>query len=153
MQSTSSETQSLRSERLSRRLKLWGRVVAVGFAIFCTVSIISNLTGHSVHPDSEFGKLVRWGHGGEPQETMLCAIYLAIAAYLWVAVAKPKQHWLHIDFALVANIMHSVIMVLLSFVWPNSMQHLWGDSLLTIVPTAILAYAWLPVRNNAVSQA
>ena len=79
---------------------------------------------------------------------MLGSIYLAIAGYLWFAVADPAQHWLHLDFALIANVAHSVVMVLLSFVWPDSIQHLWGDTLLTVLPTALLAWAWLPVRTT-----
>ncbi|MFZ5630557.1 MAG: DUF6632 domain-containing protein [Spirochaetota bacterium] len=129
-----------------KRLLWLGRIVAVAFGAFFTIGILSNLTGHAVQPDSGLGQLVRWGHGGEPQEVMLGSIYLMIAVYLWKAVKKPAQHWLHIDFALYANVAHSVAMVVLSFVWPNSMQHLWGDSLLTIIPTLILGYAWFPVR-------
>ncbi len=128
------------------RLRVVGRIVAVCFGLFFGVGIIGNLTGHAVDPHSHFGMLVRWGEGGEPQEVMLGSIYLAIAAYLWVAAARPRQHWLHLDFALAANAAHSLAMVLLSLVWPHSMQHLWGDSLLTILPTAALAAAWLPVR-------
>jgi hypothetical protein len=84
---------------------------------------------------------------------MLGSVYLAIAVYLWVAAGLPFQHWLHLDFALAANTAHSAVMVLLSFVWPHSMQHLWGDSLLTVVPTAMLAYAWLPMRSEVLAAA
>jgi hypothetical protein len=136
-----------------RKLRLIGRGVAVAFGLFFGVGIIGNLTGYSVDPHSHMGELVRWGVGGEPQEVMLGSVYLAIAAYLWVAAARPLQHWLHLDFALAANTAHSLVMVLLSFVWPHSMQHLWGDSLLTVIPTALLAYAWLPIRSQVVAMA
>ena len=140
-------------EQQKRKLRIVGRVVAVCFALFFGTGIIGHLTGHSVDPHSHFGMLVRWGAGGEPQEVMLGSVYLAIAVYLWVAAAKPVQHWLHLDFALAANVAHSLVMVLLSLVWPHSMQHLWGDSLFTIVPTALLAYAWLPVRSAVLAEA
>jgi len=136
-----------------KKLRVVGRFVAMAFGIFFGVGIVGNLTGHSVDPHSHMGELVRWGMGGEPQEVMLGSVYLAIAAYLWIAAARPFQHWLHLDFALAANIAHSVVMVLLSFVWPHSMQHLWGDSLLTIIPTAMLAYVWLPVRSEVLAAA
>ena len=127
-----------------RTIRILGRVVAVAFAVFFGVGIIGHLTGHSVDPHSHMGMLVRWGDGGEPQEVMLGSIYLAIAVYLWVAAGRPLQHWLHLDFALAANAAHSIAMIALSLVWPHSMQHLWGDSLLTVIPTALLAFAWLP---------
>ncbi len=130
------------------KLRILGRAVAVAFALFCGTGMLGHLTHHSVDPHSTFGSLVRWGDGGEPQEVMLSAIYLAIAGYLWIAAAQPFQHWLHLDFALAANVAHSAVMVLLSFIWPHSMQHLWGDSLITVVPTLLLAYAWLPIRGR-----
>ena len=136
-----------------RRLRVLGRFVAVGFAIFFSVGIIGHLTGSGVDPQSEFGQLVRWGAGGEPQEVMLGSVYLAIAACLWAAAGRPLQHWLFLDFALVANVAHSLAMVVLSLAWPRSMSHLWGDSLFTIVPTVLLAYAWLPVRAQVLAVA
>jgi hypothetical protein len=136
-----------------RRLRFLGRIVAVAFGVFFGVGIVGHLTGHSVEAHSTFGSLVRWGEGGEPQEVMLGSVYLAIAAYLWIASGRPFQHWLHLDFALAANAAHSLVMILLSVLWPHSMQHLWGDSLLTVIPTALLAYAWLPLRSRVVAAA
>jgi hypothetical protein len=130
-----------------RRLLVLGRGVAVALGLFFGVGLVGNLTGNAVDPRSSLGLLVRWGEGGEPQEVMLAAVYLALAAYLWKAVADPEQHWLQIDFAVVANAAHAMVMVLLSVVWPRSLQHLCGDSLLTVIPTVVLAYAWLPVRR------
>ena len=129
-----------------RRLVILGRGVAVVFALFFGIGMIGNLSGNAVDPASGFGMLVRWGTGGEPQEVMLGAIYLALAAFLWKAVADPEQHWLYVDFAVAANAAHSMVMVLLSVVWPHSLQHLCGDSLLTVIPTA---FAGLGVAAGA----
>ena len=130
------------------RLLVLGRIVAAAFAVFFGVGAGGHLCGRSVDPASPFGRLVRWGAGGEPQEVMLGVIYLALAVYLWRAVADPERHWLFIDFALAANVAHSAVMLFLSLVWADSIQHLWGDTLLTVLPTVVLALAWLPLRRS-----
>ena len=134
--------------RALSRLAFVGRSVAFVWGAFFTVGIVGHLLGRGVDPDSHFGHLVRWGVGGEAQEVMLASVYLAMAWALWVGAAHAGRDASAIDLCLWANIAHSIAMVLLSFVRPDALMHLCGDTLFTILPTLALALVWLPVRRQ-----
>jgi hypothetical protein len=137
--------------RALRRLLIVGRGVAFVWGAFFGIGILGHLLGQGVEPESHFGHLVRWGVGGEAQEVMLGSVYLAMVWALWIGAAHPERDGAAIDLCLWANYAHSAAMLVLSFIRPNALMHLCGDTLMTILPTVALAVVWLPVRRRLAS--
>ena len=86
-----------------------------------------------------FGDLFLWTPRNIPTEIMISSIYFAMGIIMILCSRNPLSHKSFIDFIVVANIFHSIVM----FVYAENLMHI-GDALVIgamgVLP--LLFYPW-----------
>jgi hypothetical protein len=91
------------------------------------------------HPESSHGP--PWS----PYLFMLIAMYAAWGILMLRGARDPLGHRDIVDYGILANALHGLVMLVQSFVYPHEHQHLWADVPLLFVLCAVLWY-WHPAR-------
>lgn len=123
------------------------RVVGAIFVVFFAIALIGSAT-QSEMPDLLY-RLFGWGSIGDAEEQMLSAVYIVLGVFLWLAAADPLRHRLFIDFVIVANAAHFLVMGIQAIVIPGEHLHLVGDVLLGWLLVVLLLVVWVPARRRA----
>lgn len=83
-----------------------------------------------------------WTPRNIPYEFMIGGIYIALGIVMVIASKEPLKHKLFIDFSILANLFHAVVMIYFGLV--DQPSHLYGDvlwiSALWLVP--LFYYPW-----------
>lgn len=83
-----------------------------------------------------------WMPRNMPYEFMIGGIYIAWGIVMVIASKEPLKHKLFIDFTILANLFHAVVMVFFGSI--EQPTHLYGDVLwicaLSVIP--LLFYPW-----------
>ena len=125
------------------------RVSGAGWLVFWLALGANELTGSALwDATSWIAPYVMWGHGGQAYLLMLVADNLAIALFMLLSARDPLAHKLFVDFALVANGAHMASMLVMAASDAHEHSKLLGDVPLGVIPTAVLAWLWLRVRNH-----
>jgi hypothetical protein len=127
------------------------RVVGAIFVVFFAIAFIGSAT-KSATPEVLY-RLFGWGSIGDAEEQMISAVYIVLGGYLWLAAADPLRHRLFIDFVIVANAAHFLVMGIQAIVIPGEHLHLVGDVLLGWLLVAALLVVWVPARRRAAAVA
>ena len=93
-----------------------------------------------------------WGTYGDspyqpfsPYVFMLAAMYVAWAALMIRCAHDPLANRAIVDYGILANALHGLVMLGEAFVYPHELQHLWADVPLPLVLCGVL-WRWYPVR-------
>jgi hypothetical protein len=81
-----------------------------------------------------------------PYLFMLIAMYAAWGILMIRGARDPLGHRDIVDYGILANALHGLVMLVQSFVYPHEHQHLWADVPLLFVLCAALWY-WHPART------
>ena len=84
-------------------------------------------------------------HGLHPYLFMLVALYVAYGILLIRGARDPKANAALFDFGILSSILHGLVMIPQSFMYPNEHAHLWADVPLLFVVAAVL-WIWHPNR-------
>ena len=94
-----------------------------------------------------------WGtHAESPHEAlspylfMLAALYVAWAILMIRSAADPLRHRVIVDYGILANGLHALVMLVQAFVYPHEIQHLWADVPALFALCGVLWY-WHPARG------
>jgi hypothetical protein len=86
-----------------------------------------------------FGDLLLWTPRNIPTEIMISSIYFAMGIVMILCSRNPLSHKSFIDFIVIANIFHAIVM----FVYAENLMHV-GDALIIgamgVLP--LLFYPW-----------
>ncbi len=93
------------------------------------------------HPPSHFD-------GAHPYLLMIFALYLAWLILLIRGAKDPRAAASLFDWGILANVLHSSLMVYQAFTAPNEHAHMWADIPLLYGLAAIMWY-WHPNRRSA----
>ena len=80
-----------------------------------------------------------------PYLFMLVAMYLAWAILMIRGARDPITHRAIVDYGILANLLHGIVMLVQAFVYSHELQHLWGDVPALFVICAVL-WHWHPMR-------
>ena len=134
---------SLKQSALMMRLVGWGALVALllGFALYPAGFVWGVLPPGfpilcSAHPASPYDGL-------HPYLWMLGAVYVAWAVLLIHGAKDPLAARSLVEFGVLANLLHAVVMIPLAFIAPNEHAHLWADVPLLLVISSVL-WIWRP---------
>lgn len=141
---TAIESQPTSAER---RLSLVIRVVAAVFVVFFVLALIGSAT-RSDMPELLY-RLVGWGSIGDAEEQMIAIVYIVWGLFLWRAASDPLRNRLFIEFTILANVAHAILMGIQALAYPGEHLHLLGDVPGLLILAIALLIAWLPVRNQA----
>jgi hypothetical protein len=83
-----------------------------------------------------------------PYFFMLLAMYVAWAVLMIRGARAPLANRIIVDYGILANGLHALVMLVESFVYPHEVQHLWADVPLLFAICAVLWY-WHPARAAA----
>lgn len=133
------------------RLQTALRIVAVLFGVFFTIAFLMSAT--STHAPGLLYEMFGWGSVGDAEEMMLSIIYVVWAFFLWIAARDPLRHRLFIDFTLIANAAHFLVMMVQAIVMEGEHTHLIGDVPLGFLLVIVLTALWLPLRREAARNA
>jgi len=94
-----------------------------------------------------------WGtHAASPHHPplspylfMLLAMYAAWAILMIRGARDPLAHRSIVDYGILANALHGLVMLAEAFVYPHEMQHLWADVPALFAICAVL-WIWHPAR-------
>ena len=81
-----------------------------------------------------------------PYLFMLGAMYVAWAVLMIRGAADPLANRAIVDYGILANLLHALVMAVEAVVYPHEMQHMWGDVPLLFGLCAVLWY-WHPARQ------
>jgi hypothetical protein len=81
-----------------------------------------------------------------PYLFMLIAMYAAWAVLMIRGARDPLAHRDIVDYGILANLLHGIVMFVQSFIYPHEHQHLWGDVPFLFLICAVLWY-WHPARS------
>ena len=96
-------------------LRIFLRVLSVGyFAEFIPWITLILLNVPALAPGGRLAPILRFQPYNAYYESMLTAIHLAWAVMLWRASADPDRQLLFIDFTILANIAHGVVMLIVT---------------------------------------
>ena len=129
-----------------RRLSVVIRVVAAVFVVFFVLALIGSAT-QSELPALLYG-LVGWGSVGDAEEQMISIVYIVWGLFLWRAAGDPLRNRLFIEFTIVANLAHAILMGIQALAYPGEHLHLAGDVPGLLILALALLIVWLPVRNQ-----
>jgi hypothetical protein len=86
--------------------------------------------------------------GLHPYLFMLLALYVGFGFCLVRGAGDPKRNVALFDFGIVGNLLHALVMIPQSFLYPNEHAHMWAD-----IPAAFLIvwmlWRWHPDRAGA----
>jgi hypothetical protein len=91
------------------------------------------------HPESPYHPPL------SPYLFMLGAMYLAWAILLIRGARDPIAHRSIVDYGILANGLHGLVMLVQSFIYPHEHQHLFADVPMLFVMCAVL-WVWHPQR-------
>jgi hypothetical protein len=91
------------------------------------------------HPDSPHHPSL------SPYLFMLLAMYVAWAALMIRGARDPLANRAIVDYGILANALHGLVMLVEAFVYPHELQHLWADVPLLFVLCGVL-WRWHPAR-------
>lgn len=127
-------------------LRLFLRVLSVGFlAAFIPWITLILLNGAPLAPGGALAPLLRFQPYNAHYESMLAAIHIVWALMLWRSSGNPAQHTLFIDFTMLANAAHGLVMVIATSSQKGPMMMV-IESLPLLVIAAVLA--WLRPRRR-----
>ena len=127
------------------------RVVAGVFIVFFLLALIGSAT-QSDMPELLY-RLVGWGSIGDAEEQMIAIVYIVWGLFLWRAASDPLGNRLFIEFTIVANAAHAILMGIQALAYPGEHLHLAGDVPALLILAVALMLAWLPVRRQAAAGA
>lgn len=81
-----------------------------------------------------------WHVGQSEYLQMILGVYFTLGVFLMIASRDPLANRSLIWFTIWSSFVHSGIMAIQSFVYPNRMGHLYGDVLALLVVGLVLAY-------------
>jgi hypothetical protein len=81
-----------------------------------------------------------------PYLFMLLAMYVAWAILMLRGARDPLGHRVIVDYGILANLLHALVMAAEAFVYPHEIQHLWADVPLLLAMCAVL-WLWHPART------
>lgn len=115
----------------------WGTLIALPIAMF--VYPPGFLWG--THPESPYHPPL------SPYLFMLGAMYVAWAILMIRGARDPIAHRSIVDYGILANGLHGLVMLVQSFVYPHEHQHLLADVPALFVICAVL-WIWHPQRTR-----
>lgn len=131
-----------------RLLQTLLRLYGAGWALTFTL-VLANAWVDVVTDDGAFGARFVWNAPGEGHVvSMLASINIVMGAFLYASARDPLRHATFIDFALIANTAHMLVMLVMAVGDPHHHVNLTGDVPLGLVVTAIPAAAWLSHRRR-----
>jgi hypothetical protein len=83
-----------------------------------------------------------------PYLFMLAAMYLAWALLMIRGAADPLGNRAIVDYGILANLLHALVMAIEAFVYPHEMQHMWGD-VPVLLGICVVLWIWHPARRAA----
>jgi hypothetical protein len=83
--------------------------------------------------------------GLHPYLYMLGALYVAYGILLIRGAKDPRRNVALFDFGILSSVLHGLVMVPLSFLYPNEHAHLWSD-VPFIFLMAVVLWIWHPNR-------
>jgi hypothetical protein len=90
------------------------------------------------HPESPL-------HGLHPYLFMIIALYLAWGILMVRGAKDPKGNAALFDYGILANVLHALLMVPQSFIYPNEHAHLWAD-IPALLAVAVVLWIYHPSR-------
>jgi hypothetical protein len=69
---------------------------------------------------------------------MIIVLYMAWGILMVRGAKDPKANAALFDYGILANVMHALLMIPQSFIYPNEHAHLWADIPLLLAVAAIL---------------
>ena len=97
------------------------------------------------HPSSPYDGL-------HPYLYMLGALYVAYGVLLIRGAKDPRRNVALFDFGILSSVLHALVMIPQSLVYPNEHAHLWSDVPVLFV-MAIVMWLWHPERKQGLSAA
>jgi len=95
-----------------------------------------------------------WGtHPQSPHEAlspylfMLVAMYAAWAILMIRGARDPAANRAIVDYGILANLLHGLVMLVQAFLYPHELQHLWGDVPALFLLCGVL-WHWHPARAS-----
>lgn len=137
-----------------RRVQFALRAGAVLVGIFFTLALVGVLARLEATDESSgtLGGLVSWTTDeGQEYVVMIAAIYLAWAAFMWIAARDPLHNKAMVEFTIVGNFVHLGVMAIMAVADSAHRAHLLGDVPLGLGLPIVLTVLWLPVRKASVS--
>ena len=125
----------MRASATMMRLVGWGTLIALPIATF--VYPPGFLWG--THPESPYHPPL------SPYFFMLGAMYVAWAILMIRGARDPLAHRSIVDYGILANGLHGLVMLVQSFVYPHEHQHLFADVPALFALCAVL-WIWHPQR-------
>jgi hypothetical protein len=92
------------------------------------------------HPESPYDGL-------HPYLFMIIALYLAWAILLLRGSRDPKANAALLDFGILANLLHGLVMLAEAFIYPNEHAHIWADVPL-LFAFSLACWIWHPNRSR-----
>lgn len=81
-----------------------------------------------------------WHAGQSEYLQMILGIYFTLGVFLMIASRNPLEHRSLIWFTVWSSFVHSIIMFVQSFVYPNQIGHLYGDAPALLIIALVLGY-------------
>jgi len=82
-----------------------------------------------------------------PYLFMLLAMYVAWTVLMIRGARDPLANRAIVDYGILANLLHALVMLVEAFVYPYEMQHLWADVPALFIICAVL-WIWHPARRR-----
>jgi Family of unknown function (DUF6632) len=120
-------------------MRIIGWLAILGLPIGAAVFPSGFLWG--THPDSPY-------HPLSPYLFMLGALYVAWGILMIRSASAPLANRVIVDFGILANLLHALVMLVQALFYPHEMQHLVGDVPLLFALCAVLWY-WHPARADS----
>ena len=98
------------------------------------------LTIGPAHPPSPYDGL-------HPYLYMLGALYVAYGILLIRGAKDPRRNVALFDFGILSSVLHGLVMIPQSFLYPNEHAHLWSDVPFIFLMAAVL-WIWHPERKG-----
>lgn len=133
-----------------RRVQFVLRSGAVLVGMFFTFALVGVLAQSQATDESSgiLGRLLAWSDDeGQEYVVMIAAIYLAWAAFMWIAARDPLHNQAMIEFTIVGNFVHLGVMAFMAIADSSHRAHLLGDVPIGLALPIVLTIVWLPVRK------
>jgi hypothetical protein len=126
------------------------RVTAIGYLIFFVPNLVLAASHHVHTLPPLVARLFDWGGSADASAVMLSTVYVVWAIFLFRSARAPLEHGLFLDFNLMANAAHFLVMLLMALTMPEEHRHAAGVVALGLISTVPLAACWLPLRHSLV---
>jgi drug/metabolite transporter (DMT)-like permease len=83
-----------------------------------------------------------------PYAFMLVAMYVAWAVLMIRGAKDPVANKAIVDYGILANLLHGLLMFVQAFLYVHEMQHLWGD-VPVLLAMCVVLWIWHPSRVTA----